>query len=491
MVGWHILTPAQGPDTPTLFIKHEFTATGYSVYVTDLTNIWEESLDRRNVIKRALQDDTSIDPSEATDQLKLLLDRIEAALTGESDTSRRLLPTKDETSLSLELHASLPTPLEEVVWAMSLRQRHGSVLFRELFLPALERSLRAQRRVDSLLSHVREKDHVILRLVDKLESSGIELANVFPGAQAARGPKGTVRETLVRAVPGLRPFDETQWHRTTDNAEIADSSALVKEVLADLQDSDLVTDWESPGHWWTAITPNGQDLNVASSTQPSISDTASRTKPKQHQDEEDEFQVQVIAQPQNSRTVVSKVLVKDSQPPVLEPSGDAMSTTDDGENQDDKDLDELTESQMPGTKSAYRQASLPAPAARKRLGILGKQKRASPPSQSPTLDSMPVEMEALRTTASPAETTRKKLGRIGGSRQRPGDTEMTDVPIRQAEKAADGKAMPGKLSAVAGGVEQEEIPAETEEEKAERRRAELKQRMEASKQAPPKKKRKF
>ena len=118
MVGWHILSPATGDGQPTLLIKHDIQQASYSVYITDLVHTWHESLDRKGVIKRALQDDTSIDPSEDASQLKILLAKIESSLKGQDGTSLQLTAKGDD--LILHAHCILPSPLDGLQWRVEL-----------------------------------------------------------------------------------------------------------------------------------------------------------------------------------------------------------------------------------------------------------------------------------------------------------------------------------------------------------------------------------
>ena len=66
-------------ETP-LLSRSSFQTQSYDIFVTDLTSVWSESLDRRQIIRRALNEDTSIDPSQDSTQLKILLDKIKAGL---------------------------------------------------------------------------------------------------------------------------------------------------------------------------------------------------------------------------------------------------------------------------------------------------------------------------------------------------------------------------------------------------------------------------
>lgn len=54
------------PDLPALLISPGFhvESSSYSLAITDLANIWTESLDRKGILRRSLNEDTSIDISD-------------------------------------------------------------------------------------------------------------------------------------------------------------------------------------------------------------------------------------------------------------------------------------------------------------------------------------------------------------------------------------------------------------------------------------------
>jgi len=66
------LSASAGAHLPALLISEAFTAASYTVHLTDLTYIWSECLDRRDIIRRSRAEDTSIDPSD-NEQLQILL----------------------------------------------------------------------------------------------------------------------------------------------------------------------------------------------------------------------------------------------------------------------------------------------------------------------------------------------------------------------------------------------------------------------------------
>ena len=217
---------------PLLF-KSETTATEYTVYVTDLVRLWTESLKRKDIIKRALELDTSIDPSEGTDQLVLLLHKLSDALDGQNGTSLSLAEEPDG-QMALEATASLPSPLPPLVWPFHLRPAAQELLSSELVVPCLRDLLHSKNQVSSLLTQLKEKDHVISRLVDKLRSAGIELSAIFPSAQIHKGSKASAEDLVVNSVKGLREFDENAWRDTLPASFESDlnQEELVRNVFS-------------------------------------------------------------------------------------------------------------------------------------------------------------------------------------------------------------------------------------------------------------------
>lgn len=208
---WRVIAHCTlGVEKSPLLFKSETTTTEYTVYVTDLVRIWTESLKRKDIIRRALELDTSIDPSEGNDQLRLLLRTLRDVLDRQSGTSL-LLTEKSNSQITLEATASLPSPLSPLVWPFYLRSAPQDLLSSELVVPCLRDVLHSKIQVSSLLTRLREKDHVIGKLLDRLRLAGIELTTIFPSAQLQRGSKASTDDLVVNIVKGLREFDEKVW----------------------------------------------------------------------------------------------------------------------------------------------------------------------------------------------------------------------------------------------------------------------------------------
>src|SRR3569833_120680 len=81
---WHRL-PGTHPEVPDLLVSAAFSESAYTVHVTDMSNIWSESLDRRAICLRALHEETKIDPTNGDDQMGVFLGKVLSALDPSSD----------------------------------------------------------------------------------------------------------------------------------------------------------------------------------------------------------------------------------------------------------------------------------------------------------------------------------------------------------------------------------------------------------------------
>ena len=210
---WKVLSLSLADtDLPPLLVKYDFSPSHYQILLTDLSFIWAESLERKQIVKRALNLDLSIDPSENNDQLQLLLCNIKKALDGEDATKLSLSRGENPSQFDLWTTTPLPAPLEPLQWPFYFNPTPQDTLAVELILPCLSRLTSAKNQIMSLLQQVKEKDHIITRLTDKMQADGTDLSKVFPGAAGIRlGTRQNVREVAGRSVKGLKVFSEEQW----------------------------------------------------------------------------------------------------------------------------------------------------------------------------------------------------------------------------------------------------------------------------------------
>ncbi|KAF2675868.1 XLF-domain-containing protein [Lentithecium fluviatile CBS 122367] len=554
---WRVLELSPQPDSehiPQLLIKAHFGADAYSVFVTDLSNIWSEELDLSGIVDRASEVESPIEVSKQdTAQLAILLENVRNSLVSSDETSCHMTLASAD-GITLHTTISLPEPLDSLRWEFHLGKRTAVTLRNELILPLLVSSHIQQDRLNALVSTVSEKDRAITRLVDQYESSNLDLAAAFPSIGSLKSGRRVVkREQAARHVPGLQPFDQDSWKRDTAELHDTDVSALglFQEVLSECtskvpprllsEDGDRV--------WWTTIDTTLMVPKPASKskvqTKPKPDAKPTRMESETEDEEtEDEFEVHEnfkTRQTTEQTTLTSKPTSKYTTK--VQDVADAGTTDEDG---DDDDLDALPKSQsqarahrrpLPRAESSTPEASSPPkertsspqvaspppkgkpspiqkPKARGfRIGGKSTKSESLAPSteeleQIPSTDkiedaaSIPSRPKADAEAPTETKTTRKGF-RIGGKGKAPVDKNepgpATSSVSEGRDTAVAAKSPSAQPSTTAPSrAKKEATPAaeereETAEEKAERKRRELKRKNEEAvkKQVQSKKKKRF
>lgn len=523
--------PVAAPGIPTLLVSTAFTAESYSVHLSDLANVWVESLDRRAIIKRGLVEDTSIDPSDGPDQIRKLLELLRAAFDASDpehpNTSLTLARGDDGDSLVVHVTCLLPKPLKPLKWPMPLKKCPQSTLATELVLPLTQAHEARTREIDQLISALREKDGVITRLVDKLEAAGIGLEHVF---NSLSGKRKVTRAAAEGRVKGLAPFTEAEFR--SQSAELrpigqaSDVSSLIGAVFGgpglryksdlDLEASTALNDW------WMKL---AKGKTVILSRHQEKKDTETPPPPRDpgtsKDEDDDDFQVQATP--------------PGVPPPRKRRSPAAQEAMDDEETSDGEDSTEGSTPSPPPSRTATE-----AKTTGSKLGAIGRHTKPStppPPENRPqkATSRPPAPADDDSETASEADERepdrspsppparpprRGGLGRIGGkpkedspatdSTRSPSPevtTEQASTLPRRQKLGMIGKTRPGPVPDAPGAGESDDArgrrktPAaeskheqrrETSQERADRKRAELQKDLERRAAAgPAKKKRKF
>jgi len=276
-------------NLPALFVKLALATQSYTIILTDLTHVWEEHLDQQGIFDRAENDGCAISPREDKHQLQILLEKIDDALLGAEGTSVSIKHDLDE-GLNLRLLAPLPDPLPRLTWTAQLRKQESQALTNYVVGPLLLNLHGKQMGIEKLQSELREKDHVIARLLDRLESSGTDLTTVFPGTSNIRpSKKVSQRNQLAKYVKGLSPFELNLWTTPSENAP---APASLFDAVESSHDRHLDTLRQSlggyPARWWS-------DIDIASLASDLCDSTLERpATPRVEDDEETEdedFQV--------------------------------------------------------------------------------------------------------------------------------------------------------------------------------------------------------
>ncbi|KAI9737660.1 MAG: hypothetical protein M1818_005664 [Claussenomyces sp. TS43310] len=541
-----IAMPVLGADTqlPPLLVCAHFAATAYTIHLTDLTHLWRESLDRRAIIKRSLDADTSIDPSEDAEQFRQLLDRIQLTLAGGPDTTLTIsaagaVTSSATPSLTLHVTAQLPGGLRPLEWSVYLAAAPPSALTMQLVLPLVRAQNARLRELESLVNTLRDKDHVIQKLVDKLEATGAELSHVFPGA-AGKGRRPLARKLAEGRVKGLAPFDAETWRSDLvvgeqdgrDGLEDATDRVFGRDMRVPIEDTDLEVP-QNWNQWWDQDlsfqfenSNNRKDPKTTVRKEPEVTNSAPKDSTPA---EDDDFQVQATPP-------------RDTNHQSSPPSKHRVA----GHADDEDDLDQISQRSAVPDSLPLLQPSQKA----KKLGTIGRSKvsSTSKPAVAATSPQSPqgmkdsgkatqaADLEATTSEeddAAPALSAKAKtplkqiatppaaapqakkgrLGKIGGkSKEDRGSLAQSAEPREEMtlpERAQKPKYRLGVIGHKAEPVNEAEtteknvlehgegkktttppVEEDTAEQKADRKREELKRQLEKGK-APVKKKRKF
>ncbi|KAH6853181.1 XRCC4-like factor-domain-containing protein [Chaetomium sp. MPI-CAGE-AT-0009] len=519
---WRLL-PATAPGIPTLLVSTAFTADSYTVHFSDLANLWVESLERRPIIKRGMVEDTSIDPSDGPDQIRKMLELLRAAFDSNDaehgNTSLTLARDDDDDSLVVHVTCVLPKPLKPFKWPMHLKKCAQSTLASELVLPMIQAHEARAREIDQLISLLREKDSVISRLIDKLEGTGTGLEYVF---NALSGKRKVTRATAEGRVKGLAPFSEAEFRSKNPDLRTISQSSDVSSLLGSVfgppglqykSDLELEASTVLDG-WWTNLS-KGRNVLLSARAEKEISQTISTPRePEAAKEEDDDFQVQ--ATPPGVKSTRKR--------------GSPAQVMDDDETSDGEDMEE---SPAPTPPPAKPKAAIP------KLGAIGRHKKPSPSPPPPSMPERSVGAQAATSdthseTASEVDendtpqsppppppkpaSKRGGLGRIGGQPKPEAPSKPTRSPSPSASPDEPSSQLPrsnklgmiGKKAAspdpsatsasdqtrgrskTPGLETKKEQVRETSQERADRKRAELRKEMEKRAAAgPAKKKRKF
>lgn len=550
---------------PTLLFAHSFRKQEYDVYITDLRNFWCEKMDRRAINKRALLTDTSIDPTEDDEQMKLLLDKIKDGLDGSSTTDVALnlgdpkgLDTGEDENdalpqMNINLTVNLPKPFKPLHWKLELKPCDSSFLLSYLTAPLIIAENEAREQAGDLLRVIREKDHVIQKLADKLEASGTELGQVFPSA-AGKGGRKLTRKTVEERVAGLGAFNYDSWLENFRLGEKSYATTVFSKEYGEMILRCFSSGVELPfaGHydwnqgyerWWKPL--EGETISLSKSRVP---DQDEKDEKKKQRDNEDEV-------------TINKTLEEDLQVPGTPPPASQKSQTTpphhlrnrhivDDDETDDEDLDAASQSQPAKVPDSFRSPTKSSPKTpKKKLGGIGGSNsteatsRTSPPvqpsrsSQSQTVvdeddttegeddgfdeeaqpkkkfsaekEKTSSQKRAASPTPPPKETSPRETPRKGGLGKIGGKKKLSPPPAtEQGEMQAGDSQMPSRTKPKLGHVggkkdgdeedgrgrsaeKEEERPRETSAEARQRRKREMEERLEREAARPKKKKRIF
>ncbi|KAK0356564.1 hypothetical protein LTR02_012378 [Friedmanniomyces endolithicus] len=454
---------------PQLLIKAKLDSSGYTIHLTDLSQIWGETLTKRGIRKRADLDDCSIDPGEGDDQYQILLDKIQQALDQHDGTSLSLGTIKGvEGGLTVILSAPLPSPLPALKWQIQLSPLPSTALESLLIRPLLKHAQSGQTRIQSLLRELVEKDRVISKITDRLETSGNDLTTVFPGVSNIKiSRKKSQREQLARHVRGLGDFDVNAW-RAQHGVPQKNGVLLGREIdslLTELPYGDA--DDAKYGEWWREL-GHGMGSKLIADREIQLpshlaSPRVDRPAPNGHAVSDGDVTMTDDADagemfPRQGTPPHLKVTERDSRQSAQVPMTNQSPAAADGETitADDESTDDDHDLDAPPRKSAGPQRSGTTAQARQHLASLSV--TASPAHVSgATSEGRPIFLTPPKifSSESSANPHRAKLGSMGGKAKLPvaSENEPGHVIASPAKLMAKLGAMGGKSKVVAPSSE--------------------------------------
>lgn len=522
---WRALPLGVNGDVPTLLASIQVGTAAYTVRVTDTANIWAESLERRQICMRAWGENTSIDPSDTPENMTKFLDSLRSALDPSHQdhglTSMSLSPAgssgDDADGLVLNITCELPG-LSPLKWPVQLKKQPSSSLAGNLVLPLVQGQHARAHEVEVLTEMLSQKDAIITKLLDKLESTGTGLEHVF---NTLSSKKKVSRATAEAKVKGLAPFDQSSWR--TNSLRSAYEPETTVSLLTNVFGSDgldlkMGFEVESPtalDGWWHSLKDTVQ---IPHRTQTAKSEQKQETAPPPASSTEAEDEDGFQAQPSSPAAATSKLSAKPQ-------NIDDMSTA--SESGQDEPDDKSHGTKIPVQQASGKIGRIGGIGSRKQVfekpssSSVGKSKPGEDPEESDTATDASDDEGGVRDApdSPPAQSksnvpARGKIGRIGGRsatsvaetepslpRQISEDTPDVSRPSHAPKLGMIGKgpkkgstAEPKDENDERGRKPQATGPShrETSDERADRRREELKRDLEKKAAAgPTKKKRKF
>lgn len=392
--------PLAVPGIPSLLVCTDFAPQSYSVRITDLANLWTESLEKKPIIMRGLKEDTSIDPTDGPDQIRKLLDLLRAAFDPTSpehgDTSMALSRggsgDAGDDGLVIHITVILPGGLRPLKWPMHLKKSTQSAIATELVLPLIQAHHARTREMTELIAALRDKDSVITKLVDKLEAVGTGLEHTFTSLSGRRKVTRAIAEERVK---GLAPFREADFRKRAAAAQTEAGPANIPVLLDDVFGGDGglacgadldIDDSPALNDWWAklgkgkhiALVERGKEKTDKTAESPPPLGRTRRKAETDDDDNDDDFQVQ--ATPPGLTTRKRDTPARRPQAP---PSA---ADDDDDETSDGEDGDEAKiPDSMPEPPSQQRtRPATDAKASASRLGAIGKRTKPAPKARTPS-----------------------------------------------------------------------------------------------------------
>ncbi|KAG6103850.1 hypothetical protein E4U31_002457 [Claviceps sp. LM219 group G6] len=538
---WRPLPLPVSYGLPVLLVAADMGPSSYVVSISDMANMWSEKLDRKAICMRAWSENTSIDPSDTEENMNKFLSCLKSALDptqdGHDTTSLSLSPATvsdaGEGGLTINVTCRLQgfSPMR---WPIHLKKLPSSAVATELVLPLIQANFDRLREVQSLTEVIKCKDAVITKMSDKLEAMGAGLEHVFT---ALSGRKGVTRAAAEDRVKGVGLFNVYKWKDELDSSasDPGGVSELIQGVFGasglECRTSLEIDNSPALDQWWHGFQPTGQFSQQKQTKTPpsrSVTPTVPKRSAIHNDDDDDDFQVQ--STPPHLKSTEDTAHSPNGSP---NGTGHADATV-------DKSQDLKVPDSGPSSVLSDRRRQPETERVTSRLGAIGVKRQPAQPRHPPSSpshgddaklpldddeetaseasddDDVTASLQNSSPASPPAETiasnrAQKKggLGVIGGGATKAhsfvGGTEVTntqDKPHHATLGKIGGKQSKqihqddgesrGRSTQQNEPPKLEEKPRESSQERADRKREELKRELEKKAAAGPKrKKRRF
>jgi XLF-Cernunnos, XRcc4-like factor, NHEJ component len=241
--GWNQLKTtspgkAKKQSCPKLFYNYSAAPEdGITLLVTDLISLWRSHFSPRAVLDRAAAVHSSIDPSESNEQMQILLEKLALSLDqGDSRLARHVV--EGSPRLVIRTSIDLPRPLRPLEWSFDLDACDAAELAEQILRPTLHQLSVSQQKLENLLKVMKEKDHVIEQLLDRVAGKGVDMSLIFPmlTGKAKRAGSGVKVDDARRLVPGMKVFDLGSWEKSLRDTGLdgaGDASEMGLEKLVE------------------------------------------------------------------------------------------------------------------------------------------------------------------------------------------------------------------------------------------------------------------
>lgn len=241
-------------NAPLLLFKYMVSTSGYDIFLTDLTSVWSESLDREQVIHRAIEDNNSLDPDDEITLFEILLSKIREALSGGDNCSILLTAKPGSDGLKLVAKKNMPASFDPLKWTFHLNRLPQNAISELILIPILKAGRDHDLQSKRLFQLLQEKDLVLSKLFDRIGFLGIGLDMVFPGVSKKRIPReGSPMSHIGKAVKGAAPFNEEEWTKefSKEHPQVRAGMDIVGELFD--ESSGNFTLSPAPDLWWTNL----------------------------------------------------------------------------------------------------------------------------------------------------------------------------------------------------------------------------------------------